>query len=269
MNYWLDDNRRHYRAFTDCVTLLLDRDFSPLFTPPVAEQRFRTDHTEAILAVVESFPTDEIRWPLRIFSAGPLFGPGQQWAEALDIEWIGPTTDHDQSELIEVLSATSVVWLESPRARSDLTLIVGHLGWLHALMAGWQLDEVAQRDLLQHLRAGRLSQVQALVNEVDPGALPLFSPQSAQPFFAALNARLASVQPPIQTWSGRMLWDLSMVGRRSYYTGLVFALYEPRMGQPLALGGEFGGGQSPLHQGLGFTLDLGVGRRILGRNLYV
>ncbi len=265
MDTWLGENRRQYRIFVGLLQLLLDRGFSPLSTEPASETSFRTDHTEAMIALLKSFSPGSMTWPLRVFSTGPLFRPGRTWTDALDVEWLGPIGAPEEREVIELVSEMAR-WLSGEGVRTDdLTMVFGHTGWLKLL--GDQLGMTADRIevLVSELRRGRLTSVGELVAPLAPEAVELFHPQGPEEFFSCLARYLNVSIPPVGSdrWDTR--WDLSLTGRRGYYTGLVFSLYHRQSGQPLVNGGTFsiaGGGEPS--EGIGFTLDFDACRTALG-----
>ncbi len=270
MDTWLRENRQQYQMFVGLVQLLLNREFSPLTTEPVSAQAFRTDHTEAVIRLLNSFSQDSISSPLRVFSTGPLFGPASIWTDAIDVEWIGPVGAREEREVLNLI-AEMVEWLGTyGMASEDLTMVYGHPGWLRQLGATVGLELSQIQDLEDVLHRGRLSALEAILGSAPRAVYHLFRPQGPEAFFNYLNQYL-SVSPaviPPPPWQTR--WDLSLVGKRSYYSGLVFNLYHRRTGQPLVTGGQFAlpdGGRYAA--GIGFTLDMDACRRASTEVMFV
>jgi histidyl-tRNA synthetase len=266
MDTWLWENRQQYQIFVGLVQLLLNREFSPLTTEPASNAAFRTDHTEAMIALLKSFSPEQITWPLKIFSMGPLFRPGRVWTDAVDVEWLGPVGAHEERVTLDLIG-DMMEWL-GPYGISggDLTMVYGHVGWLRQLADQWELSPGQWKSLQEALRQGRLTALGDILAQAPRAVVRLFRPQSTEAFFGFLSAYLdvSALNSPSAAWHTR--WDLSLVGRRSYYSGLVFSLYHRHAGQPLVTGGQFAlpeGG--PLSQGIGFTLDLDACRSAVAR----
>lgn len=257
MDTWLWENRQQYKIFVGLVQLLLDSGFSPLTTEPASDRSFRTDHTEAVIQLLTSFSPGSVTWPLRVFSTGPLFRSGSMWTDAIDVEWLGPVGSGEETAVLGLAAGMVELLGEQGIVGEDLTMVYGHAGWLKQVGTRLGLDPVQFQSLENALRRGRLTELDDILGGAPATALRLFRPQTATQFFADLNLYLnatPSGMPP-SPWQTR--WDLSLVGRHSYYSGLVFCLYHPRSGQPLVTGGQFAlpeGG--PLSQGIGFTVDL-------------
>lgn len=261
MDTWLRENRQQYQMFVGLVQLLLNREFSPLTTEPASANTFRTDHTEAVIRLLNSFSADSISWPLRIFSTGPLFRPASIWTDAIDVEWIGSVGDAEEREALGLV-ADMVLWLRNHGIMSeDLTMVYGNLGWIRKLGVYLGIGPDRISDLEDALRRGQLSMVGHMLEAAPAAVNRLFHPQGPQEFFNNLGQYL-NVSPTAMAsspWQTR--WDLSLVGKR-YYSGLVFSLYHRRTGQPLVTGGHFAlpdGGR--FAEGIGFTLDLDACRR--------
>ncbi|PSR20508.1 MAG: hypothetical protein C7B45_14700 [Sulfobacillus acidophilus] len=257
MDTWLWENRQQYQMFVGLTQLLLDRGFSPLSTEPYADNTFRTDHTEAMMNLVRSFSAKEVSWPLRIFSTGPLFRPGRSWTEAVDVEWVGPVGDAEQHDMIQLISDMAGWLTKAGIAPDDLTMVYGHVGWTAMLATHLGLSVAAIENFVRELRQGRLTIVPQVLGEVSSKAALLFCPQNQRDFFSRLSEFVAV--PPIDGESGywNTKWDLSLTGKRSYYTGLVFSLCHRGSGQPLINGGQFEmSSRGEALGGLGFTLYL-------------
>lgn len=262
MDTWLWENRQQYQIFVGLVQLLLNREFSPLTTEPASAHAFRTDHTEAVIRLLKSFSQDSISLPLRVFSTGPLFRPASVWTDAIDVEWIGPVGAAEEREALNLI-ADMVQWLGNHGIVSeDLTMVYGNPRWLRQLGHLLGLDPSRLQTLEDALHRGQLSMLDNILEAAPPAVYQLFRPQAPETFFGNLNQylRVAPIATPSSPWQTR--WDLSLVGQRNYYSGLVFSLYHRRAGQPLITGGQFAlpdGG--PFAEGIGFTLDLDVCRR--------
>lgn len=270
MDTWLAENRRLYRLFLGLTNLLLEQGFSPLSTPPASDRAFRTDHTEAIMALLPHFDQETVRWPLRVFSAGPLFSSQGIWSDAVDVEWVGSITARDQEEVLGVVAAM-VRWLAQQRMKpADLLMVLGHVGWFRTLGEQLGLSPPVAERLIDDVRRGRLTVVQDHIAVRSQDAAGLFIPQAADQFFATLGKFFDVRIPPLPAVCWQTRWDLALTGRRNYYTGLVFSLYHRYSPEPLVQGGQFAiPGAKGLLEGMGFTVNLDACRMAVGGVPYV
>jgi histidyl-tRNA synthetase len=268
MDTWLWENRQQYQMFVGLTQLLLDRDFSPLPTEPYVDNTFRTDHTEAMMNLVRSFPGEEMSWPLRIFSTGPLFRPGRTWTDAVDVEWVGTVGEAEQRDMIQLVSDMAGWLTEAGIVADDLTMVYGHLGWTGRLATSLGLSSAAIHTFVNELRQGRLTVVPQALGELSTEAAALFCPRNAHDFFQRLSQFIEVLPIDGESVHWTTKWDLSLTGKRTYYTGLVFSLCHRRSGQPLINGGQFEmASRGESLGGLGFTLYLDACRVALrGQN---
>lgn len=258
MNRFLAESRTQYQVFLGITEILFNRGFSPVTTEPYQNNSFRTDHTEALVNWLNSFPADYIEWPLKLFSTGPLFRPGRSWSEAVDVEWIGPPGTQEEQVMVELIGDVAS-WL-SPRVAGQnlLTAVFGHIGWLQDLGKRSGLSKGEIDALIDALRRGQLARVADYFGP-DSEWVGLFRPHEE-----ALIAQTLDVEPVPGPRSCRTVWDLSLTGSHDYYTGLTFALYHPGSGQPLINGGRFAINRGPRTvEGIGFTLFLDACRAVM------
>lgn len=256
MTEWLEDNRRQYRIFLDVAELLLDRGFAPLSTAPVSGVEFRTDHTRAVVEALRSLRADAASAPTRVFSTGPLFRFDSLWADAIDVEWVGEITEAHEAEAVTMAAEVAKRLSRPGFADGQLTMVFGHAGWLFQLLNALDLAENDSTALVAALRHGRLAEAERILGRQFPDALPLFRAQDQAPFFSHLNQFIPAVPVSCQSAPWRTLWDLSLIGRQGYYTGLVFCLYHGPSALPILTGGRFAIEGQASSSGIGFTLDL-------------
>lgn len=266
MDTWLNENRQQYQMFLSVTQLLLERGFSPLATEPYHDDAFRTDHTEAVMTLLRSFAPDSVSWPLKVFSTGPLFRPGRSWSDAIDVEWVGPTGLPEEHEMVTLIGEMAHRFLQQGMESKDLTMVFGHLGWLRGLARCLKLPDSDVENLVRELRQGRLTSVDQILGRAGtPEARQLFQPQSPAAFFSRLAAWIPGSDYQLETARWNTIWDLSLTGQRSYYTGIVFSLYHRAIGQPLVNGGKFQiAGDGMPAGGIGFTMYLDACRAALG-----
>lgn len=262
MQAWLEHNRQQYQFLMALWNFLIARGFNPVPTPPAHDREFRQDHTQAILELLSSFRPESIEWPLSVFSTGPLYQPrAGRWLETIDVEILGASPRDDDRQALELIG--ELVPTLAPEGVSPACLMVfGHVGWLDQVLGQLGLSPEQRQDLRRLFMDGNLVEAEQQVAQWAPEAKPLFVPQSTEDFFP----RLAKVAPWVNgdpdpspllpdTWA--VEWDLSLTGTWPYYTGLVFSLFLPGIGQPLLNGGRFSWRQAGrLWQGVGFTLYL-------------
>lgn len=261
MQEWLRQNTRQYRLMTALITMLLDQGFSPVPTEPTQNTRFRQDHTQAILELLASFRTGSWPSPLKVFSTGPLYQPETlHWSETIDVEVLGP--EEPSSDFV-ALDLVGRLMSELSGPADDLMLVFGHVDVLARCLAAEDVDSQSGDAVRKLLMAGHLMEAETILARSAPATRELCAPLPFDRFASGLPAPvrpMADTLRPVNDRLDRLLttrWDLSLTGNWPYYTGLVFALYLPGVGQPLLHGGRFvmQTGETDW-QGIGFTLHL-------------
>ncbi len=257
MQKWLDENRRQYETFLRVVNWLMQEEFDPVPTEPLRNQAYRIDHTRAMVDLLGSFSGPQMSTPLKLFATGPLFHPRRSiWTEAVDVEIIGRGPGIDVGQLLIVLGKVAGE-LAPTLAPGDLTMVFGNVDWLRRALLAMGCTRGDVEDILQSLQHGNLEAAEAKISKAPNGNPHLIRPQTVDSFFSMLNGYLPMTAPGVGFEPWDTLWDLSLVGNWSYYSGLVFTLYHTRTGQVLANGGRFDiATQSQEFAGAGFTLYL-------------
>ena len=87
----------------------------------------------------------------------------------------------------------------------------------------------------------------------------MLTDQLEQPLEQSVSAIREVVDSLESAIAARMIPDLGRSPRMGYYTGLVFEVYDPELGEPIASGGLYGGllGRFGMPvSGVGFAIDL-------------
>lgn len=163
---------------------------------------------------------------------------------------------------------------------TNITLALGHLGIYRNLLAAANLPASLEEKLFDCLKYQRLDEFNQLLNQVEVspavrhlqalaklnGGLEVLDlaqellARAAQPIVAALAefkklvTTLNSYYPDINLYL-----DLAEVRGFNYHTGLVFAAYQPNIGQAIAKGGRYndiGEVYGNARPALGFSADL-------------
>ncbi len=259
MQEWLGENRRQYETFLRVVNFLMQEGFDPVPTDPLRNQEYRMDHTRAMVDLLGSFPELDMSPPLKLFATGALFHPRRSvWTEAIDVEIIGKDSEIDDDQLIAVLE--DLVRQMAPDLIDDeLTMVYGQVDWLKQSLWAMGCGNSDYPHILGLLQQGNLQAAEAKILATPGADVRLLRPKAAAQFFSILNMYLPTVvhKEPRANWT--VLWDLSLVGNWSYYSGLVFTLYHNRSGQVLANGGRFDiKTPTKVFTGAGFTIYLDV-----------
>lgn len=259
MDEWLKSNSRRYHVMMTLLNYLLKENFYPVPTDPADNAAFREDHTQAILELLESFSMQESLTPLKVMSTGPLYQPEtRRWADTIDVEVLGP----DQPSLDQMVLSLIHNTLDTVTTAASLQMVLGHVGILdHTLQSEGITAE--QRQIVRRLLTeGNFVDAETLLKGQAPTTLSRIIPRDFASFWTGLNPDvqahydyLPALQDAISPLS--VLWDLSLTGHWSYYTGLVFAVYAPGVGHPLLNGGRFTMNTGKRQwSGIGFTMYL-------------
>ncbi len=264
MQRWLKENRRQYETFLRVVNFLLREGFDPVPTDPLRNEEYRTDHTRAMVDLLGSFPQLQTSPPLKLFATGPLFHTRRSvWAQAVDVEILGSEGEIDNRQLLGILKDL-VAQLAPDLSDQEYTMVYGQVDWLKRYLVAMGCAPEDYQELYRWLQQGNLQAVEAKILEYPGGNVGLLRPQPSEKFFPALNASVPITDPEGIPENWTTLWDLSLVGNWSYYSGLVFTLYHNRTGQVLANGGRFGiKTPTKTFAGAGFTIYFDVWQEAL------
>ncbi len=254
---FLDRQKRRYEAFAEIGQQLLKAGFVPIATAPWQDGGLRTDHTPRLLGVAASFPADNQLDPLKLFSLGPVYVPEtSRWTETIDVEWVGSVGDTVEGEVLRLLDRILGVLVSEDMLTDPAVMVMGNVGWVRQLGEISGLDSGLVDRHITHWQSGDLTELPD--GNWPPKALrDYFRPTEETAFFSRVGPVLGVSRKDIAVSHARMLWDLSMVGRHPYYTGLVFSVYHPKSGAELLSGGEFAlTVQGRRFTGMGFVLRL-------------
>lgn len=254
---FLDRQKRQYEAFSEIGQQLLKAGFVPIATAPWENGGLRTDHTPRLLRVAASFPPATQSDPLKLFSLGPVYVPEtSRWTETIDVEWVGTVGSTAETEVLQLLDQVLAVLSSREMLTEPAVIVMGNVAWVRQLghLLGLDPDVVSRH--IGHWQSGDM--MEAPEGNWPPATLgDCFRPTEEAAFFSRLGPVLGVVSSRVSVPHARILWDLSMVGRQPYYTGLVFAVYHPRSGAELLSGGEFAiTVQGRRFSGIGFVLRL-------------
>ncbi|MDA8193435.1 MAG: ATP phosphoribosyltransferase regulatory subunit [Thermaerobacter sp.] len=260
MHGWLRNNRQQYQLLMALSNFLIGQGFNPVPTSPTHDLEFRQDHTLAILDLLSSFRLDDAPWPLTVFSTGPLYQPrAGRWLETIDVEIFGFDEAADDSRALKLI-AELVPQLAPAGASPPCLLVLGQVEWLDRALNGEGLLTEARQTVRRLFMEGNLVEAERAVSRLKPNVRNLCVPQDEGLFFERLSTVLPQVvrtNLPAMPAGWRVEWDLSLTGNWPYYTGLVFSLYLPGIGQPLLNGGRFRLARAGRPwTGVGFTLYL-------------
>lgn len=267
MEAWLEREAAASRRTLALIRELTDQGFRPVPTDPTREAEVRRDHTLAIIEVLASWAPSAFRYPLKVFSSGPVYERGH-WAESLDVEVLedGAARIHSAEAVIFDLLRHLVE--TRPAGSGSLVLVVGHREIMRRLVSAAGADEEASHAIWDAFGRGDWVAGVARLSRLDPDLLPLVRPSGPDDVAEALR-RLSDRYPaakiaPFIAELPRALdhlpavrWDFGLTGSWPYYTGLLFALYERGQGEALVKGGRFTVHyQERSWHGSGFTIML-------------
>lgn len=260
MDQWLRQNRQQYQLLMALSEFLIARGFNPIPTPPAHDLEFRQDHTLALLDLLTSFRTVESHWPLTVFSTGPLYqARAGKWLETLDVEIFGPNPAHEDMRALALITELIPALATGSPAPACL-MALGQVAWLDTALTRQGLQSSQRQEIRQNLMDGHLVEAENALSRLAPTVKPLCTPQPPEPFFSKLAQLVPEIPThPLPKWPSnwQIEWDLSLTGNWPYYTGMVFSLYLPGIGQPLLNGGRFTITRAGKQwSGVGFTLYL-------------
>ena len=189
----------------------------------------RSDWTIGLIRFLNSLK--EVELPLKVFYWGPVFSPREMERFQMGVELIGyefPEGEHKViSKLVEYLKSLGV---------KDLSIVLGHMGIVKGLCKEEECLQrlrkknffgLEEKDALQHLlRAYGGDEV-----------LDVFSRKFSQ--FSKQCQELKNLGELLKGLNIKVLYDLSEVRSQDYYTGIVFEIFHPEVGYPIAGGGRY------------------------------
>lgn len=176
----------------------------------------------------------ELPLPLKVFYWGNTFSPGGD----LESYQAGAELLGDPSVEAEVEVLQSIGNYLKACGMEGLTLNLGHVGLVESLLSKY--GEAYRRAIMEKNFS--------LLKEVEPlrdlllahGGLEVLQQfEKKYPEFHPHCQRLKEVSSRLEGF--RVVFDLSEIRPKGYYTGLVFEFYHPKVGQPIAGGGRYDG----------------------------
>lgn len=174
----------------------------------------------------------ELPLPLRVFYWGNTFSPGGELESfQVGVEFLGDTSVGAEVEVLQAIGD----YLRACGTQ-ELTLSLGHVAIVEEMLKecghGYR-EAVLEKNFsaLCHvppLMDLLLAQGGLEVLESFSGKYPQFSPHCQH---------LAQVASELKGF--KVVFDLSEIRPKDYYTGLVFEFYHPKVGQPVAGGGRY------------------------------
>ncbi len=197
----------------------------------------RADFTAQVVRSVSFFKV--WHFPLRVYYFGTLFSAGGGTYEKFQtgIELIGvPDIEGDAEVISAVYSFLKSIGLK------DLTVSVGHVGIVEKVLSRFGGDREGIREAFKEKN---LSILRAAFGEGPESRLPLA--QGREEVLNLLEELGLEAEKEELSQLGRLLseegvdyvYDLSEVRDFPYYTGVVFEIFTPRLGLPLAGGGRY------------------------------
>jgi len=172
--------------------------------------------------------------PLKFFYWGNVFSPGG----SLESYQVGVELLGDPSVEAEVEVLQSIGDYLRACGMEKLTLSLGHVAIVEELLNKYG---ESYRQAILEKNFSLLSSVGPLRDLLlaNGGFELLDSFEKKYPEFSTHCHRLREVAQRLKGFN--ILFDLSEIRPKSYYTGLVFEFFHPRVGQPLAGGGRYDG----------------------------
>ncbi|MFN7064978.1 MAG: ATP phosphoribosyltransferase regulatory subunit [Aquificaceae bacterium] len=174
----------------------------------------------------------DLSLPLKVFYWGNVFSPGGNLESyQIGIELLG---DPSVSAEVEVIQAIGN-YLKSC-GLEELTLSLGHVAIVEELLKRYGPK---YKTAVLEKNFSSLSQVPSLRDLLlyNGGPEVLSSFEEKYPEFSEHCQRLREVAEGLEGFN--IVFDLSEIRPKDYYTGLVFEFFHPKVGQPLAGGGRY------------------------------
>jgi ATP phosphoribosyltransferase involved in histidine biosynthesis len=189
----------------------------------------RSDWTLSLMRFLNSLR--EVQLPLRVFYWGPVFSPKEMERFQMGIELIGVPFPEGEYEVIKRL----VEYLKA-MGLEGLSVILGHT----QIVKGLCKDKYAKERLRKKNFYG--------LKEEDPlyhllrayggdEVLEEFSERFKE--YSSQCEELRHLGSLLREAGVKVLYDLSEVRLQEYYTGIVFEVFHPEVGYPIAGGGRY------------------------------
>jgi len=189
----------------------------------------RSDWTISLTRFLNSLRKVDL--PLKVFYWGPVFSPKELEGFQMGVELVGfgfPEGEYEViSRLVEYLLSLGL---------KDLSIILGHMGIVKKLCRSEEDKErlrkksffgLKEEDSMYHLlKAYGGSEV-----------LGEFSKKF--PEFSAECEELRRLGELLKDCKAKVFYDLSEIRTQEYYTGIVFEIFHPEVGYPIAGGGRY------------------------------
>jgi ATP phosphoribosyltransferase involved in histidine biosynthesis len=189
----------------------------------------RSDWTLSLMRFLNSLR--EVQLPLRVFYWGPVFSPKEMERFQMGIELVGVPFPEGEYEVIKKL----VEYLKA-MGLDRLSVILGHT----QIVKGLCKDEYAKERLRKKNFYG--------LKEEDPlyHLLRAYGGEEVLEEFSERFKEYSSQCEELKHLGGllreagvRVLYDLSEVRLQEYYTGIIFEVFHPEVGYPIAGGGRY------------------------------
>lgn len=185
----------------------------------------------------------ELELPLRVFYFGNTFSIGAELESyQVGLELLGDASVYAEVEVLQRIGE----YLKSC-GLSELTLSLGHVGIAMGLLKKYGEEH---RHALLKKNFSELSQVEPLkellITQGGPEVLEEFARRN--PEFQNECERLMQVYESLEGF--RVIFDLSDLRPKDYYTGIVFEFFYSSLGYPVAGGGRYDGLYSTLGKDL-------------------
>ncbi|MFN3870488.1 MAG: ATP phosphoribosyltransferase regulatory subunit [Aquificaceae bacterium] len=176
----------------------------------------------------------ELPLPLRVFYWGNVYSPsGSLESYQVGVEFLGEPSISAEVEVIQAIGN----YLKAC-GMEELTLSLGHVAIVEELL----------RRYGYHYKEAILKKNFSLLSQVPPlkdlllyngGFEVLLSFEEKYPEFAPACQSLRDIAQRLEGFN--IVFDLSEIRSKDYYTGVVFEFFHPKVGQPLAGGGRYDG----------------------------
>ncbi len=189
----------------------------------------RSDWTLSLMRFLNSLRKVEL--PLRVFYWGPVFSPKEMERFQMGIELIGVSFPEGEYEVIKKLvEYLRAVGLE------ELSVILGHT----QIVKGLCKDEHT-KERLRKKRFYGLREEEPLYHLLraygGKEVLEEFSGKFKE--FSPYCEELRQLGNLLEEGGIKVLYDLSEVRVQEYYTGIIFEVFHPEVGYPIAGGGRY------------------------------
>ncbi|WP_448587516.1 ATP phosphoribosyltransferase regulatory subunit [Thermocrinis sp.] len=189
----------------------------------------RSDWTISLIRFLNSLRKVDL--PLKVFYWGPIFSTKDLEKFQMGIELVGYDFPEGEKEVISKL----VGYLNSLGLK-DLSVILGHMGIVKRLCKNERDRERLRKKNFFGLREEDVLH-QLLKAYGGEEVLNQFSESFSE--FSQECEDLRRLGRILESAGVKVLYDLSEVRMRDYYTGIVFEIFHPEVGYPIAGGGRY------------------------------